>query len=134
MPTTGLWRSSALDELNAATNLEQLQAQAKALQAAIKQAKTNQPTVSKLDTVLAKQQADGGGKWLFVGLWKRLNARLAAGQPFDVAMHELLEQYRLLLSAPDAADRAKALETERVGTPAQTAHARQLGAARAKTE
>jgi hypothetical protein len=79
--------------------LTDLIAQKRALDAQIKAARDAMPQVSKLERVIAKQQADNG-KWLTIHLRNRVAARVKAGQPTQDAVDAVLAQYRALLLPP----------------------------------
>jgi hypothetical protein len=76
--------------------LDDLIAQKRALDAQIKAARASQPTMSKLERVIARQTADNG-KWLTIHLRNRVAARVNAGQDLTTAVDAVLAQYRALL-------------------------------------
>jgi hypothetical protein len=82
-----------------AADLDTLIAQKRALDAQIKAARASQPTMSKLDRVIARQTADNG-KWLTIHLRNRVAARVNAGQDMTEAVDAVLAQYRALLLPP----------------------------------
>lgn len=96
-------QSAATESLMQQTSLEQLKAQRKALNDAIKAEEAKHPKQSKLDVEIAKQDADGGGAWVAVVMGHRVDRRVRAGQPLVEAVDAVLSQYRALLLPPTEA-------------------------------
>ncbi len=93
-------QAAATESLMQQTSLEQMVAQRKQLDEAIKAHKAAMPKQSKLEIEIAKQAADNGGAWVAVVLGHRVDRRVRAGQPLVEAVDAVLAQYRALLLPP----------------------------------
>jgi hypothetical protein len=76
-------------ELDSSTNLEYLLSQQKAINAAVKEARANQPKRNTLQAEIAKQETSPNQSLVWL-MWSMVRNRTQRGQPFDDAKAAVL--------------------------------------------